>query len=142
MDGAARLEPEEADMSAIDFYRRVMEETGLANRAVVKQGTAAVLRALRDRLTEAEARQLAAQLPRELRRVWEAGAGWGPRPVKLRRQEFYARVRADAALPDARSAREMTRAVFAALKAQVSPGEADDVLAQLPKDLKEVWAQA
>jgi uncharacterized protein (DUF2267 family) len=36
----------------------------------------------------------------------------------------------------------LTLAVFGALKAQLSPGEADDVLAQLPKDLKEVWVEA
>jgi uncharacterized protein (DUF2267 family) len=33
-------------------------------------------------------------------------------------------------------------AVFAALKEQLSPGEARDVMAQLPKDLKELWDEA
>jgi uncharacterized protein (DUF2267 family) len=32
--------------------------------------------------------------------------------------------------------------VFAALKVQLSPGEAGDILAQLPRDLKEVWEEA
>jgi uncharacterized protein (DUF2267 family) len=41
-----------------------------------------------------------------------------------------------------REARWVTLAVFAALKEQLSPGEAEDVLAQLPKDLKEVWTEA
>jgi uncharacterized protein (DUF2267 family) len=36
----------------------------------------------------------------------------------------------------------MILAVFAALKEQISPGEAQDVMAQLPKDLKELWAEA
>jgi uncharacterized protein (DUF2267 family) len=36
----------------------------------------------------------------------------------------------------------MTLAVFAALKNQISPGEADDVLAQLPTDLKSLWLEA
>ena len=31
---------------------------------------------------------------------------------------------------------------LAALKEQLSPGEADDVCAQLPRDLKEVWEDA
>jgi uncharacterized protein (DUF2267 family) len=35
----------------------------------------------------------------------------------------------------------MTLAVFGALKESLSPGEAEDVLAQLPKDLKELWAE-
>jgi uncharacterized protein (DUF2267 family) len=129
-------------MTTASFYRRVKEETGLADPEAVRRGTAAVLRALRDRLTPEEARQVAAQLPGEVRETWEAGADWGPRPVKLRRREFYERVKADAALRDLREARAMTLAVFAALKAQISPGEAGDVLAQLPRDLKDVWEEA
>ena len=129
-------------MSTLTFYRRVIDETGVADREQIKRGTAAVLRALRDRLTPDEARQLAAQLPRPLREVWEAGAGWGPRPVKLHRPEFYERVKADAALASTREARAMVAAVFAALKGQVSPGEAEDVAAQLPKDLREIWQGA
>jgi uncharacterized protein (DUF2267 family) len=34
------------------------------------------------------------------------------------------------------------RAVCAALKSQISPGEADDVAAQLPADLRELWMDA
>lgn len=41
-----------------------------------------------------------------------------------------------------REARALTVAIFAALKAQVSPGEAKDVHAQLPKDLKVLWEEA
>ena len=33
-------------------------------------------------------------------------------------------------------------AVFSALKTQLSEGEAEDVVAQLPKDLKELWVEA
>jgi uncharacterized protein (DUF2267 family) len=33
-------------------------------------------------------------------------------------------------------------AVFSVLKAQLSEGETEDVLAQLPKDLKELWVEA
>jgi uncharacterized protein (DUF2267 family) len=36
----------------------------------------------------------------------------------------------------------MTIGVFTALKAQLSPGEGDDIWAQLPRDLKEVWEAA
>jgi uncharacterized protein (DUF2267 family) len=32
--------------------------------------------------------------------------------------------------------------VFAALKEQISPGEAQDVMAHLPQPLKERWAEA
>ena len=39
-------------------------------------------------------------------------------------------------------ARQVTIAVFAALKEQLSLGEADDIVGQLPKDLKRVWEGA
>jgi uncharacterized protein (DUF2267 family) len=60
----------------------------------------------------------------------------------MNREQFCARVRAEAGLASRPAAREPARAVFAVLQAQISPGEADDVLAQLPADLKEVWAEA
>jgi uncharacterized protein (DUF2267 family) len=51
-------------------------------------------------------------------------------------------VKQEAGLASKPEARWMTLAVFAALKEQLSPGEAEDVFAQLPKDLKELWAEA
>ncbi len=129
-------------MTTLGFYRTVIDETGQTDREAVKRGTAAVLHALRDRLTAEEARQAVAQLPRELKRVWAEGDAPGRRPVKMRRTEFYERVKRDAAIGSIREARFFTIAVFAALKAQLSPGEADDVMAQLPRDLKEVWEEA
>ena len=60
-------------MTTLAFYRRVIDESGEDSREAAKRGTAAVLRALRDRLTREEARQAAAQLPRELKAVWSEG---------------------------------------------------------------------
>ena len=128
-------------MTTLTFYRKVIEETGQANREAAKRATAAVLHALRDRLTREEADQVAAQLPRELKTLWEAGEAPARRPVKMHRKEFYERVKAEAGLASLRESRWYTIAVFAALKAQLSPGEAGDVWAQLPKDLKELWEE-
>jgi uncharacterized protein (DUF2267 family) len=129
-------------MSTLTFYRRVLDETGQTDREAVKRGTAAVLHTLRDRLLPTEARQAAAQLPRGLKAVWSAGEAPGRKPAKLHRKEFYERVRREAGLKSAREARFLTIGVFAALKEQLSAGEADDVMAQLPRDLKEVWEDA
>ena len=129
-------------MTMLDFYRKVIEETGQTNREAVKQGSAAVLRALRDRLTPEEAAQAVAQLPRELKVVWREGDVAGRKPLKLHRKDFYERVKREGGLGSIREARFLTVAVFAALKAQLSPGEADDVMAQLPRDIKEVWEEA
>lgn len=62
-------------MAATAFYRRVVEETGLTLETA-KRATPAVLHALRDRLTPEEARQLAAQLPREIRASYGAPGKW------------------------------------------------------------------
>ncbi len=129
-------------MSTLTFYRRVIDETGQTNREAVKRGTAAVFHALRDRLTPEEADQAVAQLPRDLKLVWEQGDAPARKPVKLHRKEFYDRVKREAGLASIREARFLTIGVFAALKAQLSPGEADDILAQLPRDLKEIWEAA
>jgi uncharacterized protein (DUF2267 family) len=129
-------------MSTTAFYRTVLEASAERQREEAKRATAAVFHALRDRLTAEEADQVAAQLPTELKAVWFAGECYGRRPLKLDRDEFYRRVMTEARLRSVREARWMTLAVFAALKQQLSPGEADDVLAQLPRDLKDVWTEA
>jgi Ala-tRNA(Pro) deacylase len=141
-DQAPVRRDEERTMATETFYRTVMETSGDERRETSKRATAAVFHALRDRLTPEEADQAAAQLPTELKEVWAAGDRPGRRPVKMDREEFCARVQQEAALASSREARWMTLAVFAALKEQLSPGEAEDVFAQLPKDLKEIWAEA
>jgi uncharacterized protein (DUF2267 family) len=59
-------------MTTLSFYRRVIDETGQADRVAAKVGSAAVLHALRDRLLPTEAAQAVAQLPRALKEVWKA----------------------------------------------------------------------
>ncbi len=124
------------------FYGLVMETLEIDDLSQGRAITAAVFHALRDRLTADEARQACAQLPRPLKRVWNDGDYADRRPLRMHRTQFYTRVRYAALLPSERAARDATLAVFGALKEQLSPGEADDVLAQLPKDLKEVWTIA
>ena len=124
------------------FYRTVARTGHQQDRTVVTRATAAVLHALRDRLTTDEADQVLAQLPEALKEVWAEGEEAEREPIKMKCEEFYERVVRDAGLPSTREARWMTLAVFAALKEQISPGEARDVMAQLPKDLTELWDEA
>jgi uncharacterized protein (DUF2267 family) len=107
-----------------------------------KRVTGVVLRALRDRLTRDEAEQVAAQLSRPLKEVWALGDQPRRQPLKIRPDEFLQRVKHEAGLLSGEAARRLTEAVFGALKAQLSPREADDVLAQLPRDLKALWTGA
>jgi uncharacterized protein (DUF2267 family) len=129
-------------MTSAAFYRMVMNTSGEKRREVAKRATAAVFHALRDRLTPREADQLKAQLARDLKEVWQEGERPDRRPLKLSREAFFERVKAEMQTSSTRDVRWMILAVFAALKEQLSPGEAEDVYAQLPKDLKELWAEA
>ena len=52
------------------------------------------------------------------------------------------RVRKEGGLANSIQAEQATDAVFAALKEQLSGGEADDIMAQLPRDLKWQWVRA
>jgi uncharacterized protein (DUF2267 family) len=124
------------------IYSRVGIEADLDSVAEARQVTGAVLRALRDRLTSEEAEQASAQLPTELKVLWHAGPPPPSRPVRMHRREFYSRVMMEGGLPSMRKAEIATDAVFAALKDQISQGECDDILAQLPSDLKHVWVHA
>jgi uncharacterized protein (DUF2267 family) len=132
---------QEDEMKPRTMYSRVSIEADLDSLAKSRQATGVVLRALRDRLTPEEGRQAVAQLPRELKGLWRADAAPGL-PVKMHRREFVDRVQREAGLPSRRRAEMLVDAVFAALKEQLSPGEADDIGAQLPTDLKGVWARA
>ena len=124
------------------MYSRVSVEAGLDTLEESRQATAAVLHALRDRLTPDEAAHAAAQLPTELKALWGSGHPALAPPLKLHRREFLERVRLEAGLRSTVQAEEVTDAVFAALKEQLSEGEADDIMAQLPRDLKHQWARA
>ena len=107
----------------------------------------AVLQELRDRLTASERRDVAAQLPTGLRRLWDTGDRPDRPPDKVHAPEFVGRVRQRAVLPDDDEAARAVRVVFRQLQRLLgSPtgmeGEAWDVFSQLPKDLKRLWLDA
>jgi uncharacterized protein (DUF2267 family) len=129
-------------MKPRQLYSRVSVEADIDSLSEARRATAAVLQALRDRLTPQEAEHAVAQLPRELKRLWAGGPAPLHRPVRLHRRQFLERVRLDGELCSLTQAAQVTDAVFAGLKEQLSPGEADDIVAQLPRDLKAQWVRA
>jgi uncharacterized protein (DUF2267 family) len=118
-------------------YRRFT--TAVAQRAGVPFEAAedlerAVLRVLARRISGGEARDLAAQLPAPL----QASLIPPDEPAHaFDLEEFVRRVMGDAGVP-AEQARAAVAAVFATLRDAVTPGEFEDVLAQLPKEYREV----
>lgn len=107
----------------------------------------AVFQELRDRLTPKEASDVAAQLPVHLKQLWLEDERPGRRVSGVHAEEFIARIRSWAGLPDDAEAERGVRAVFAELQRSLgSPtgkeGEAWDVFSQLPKDMKILWLAA
>src|SRR3954452_25606396 len=98
----------------------------------------AYLQVLRDRLTMDEAAQLAAQLPHLLRGVFYEGFDPGHQPEKIRDRDVFLARRADAAQPiDMAEAAAAAAAATRVLRRRITPGELDDVMAQLPGEIRE-----
>ena len=132
-------------METREFVREVARRVGADERRA-EALVFTVFHTLQDRLPEKEARDVEAQLPLGLKRLWRAEDRRGT-IEKLHVTDFLGRVRQWAALPDDAEARRAVHAVFAALQhALGSPtgqeGEASHVLSVLPKDLKRLWLDA
>jgi uncharacterized protein (DUF2267 family) len=116
-------------------------ELGTDDEALAWRVLRADLQVLRDRLTLDEAAQLAAQLPHMLRGVFYEGFDPGRQPEKIRDADlFLARLAERAELPDTSGARPAAAAATRVLRRHIAEGEFDDVLAQLPEDIREVLA--
>ncbi|HEY8368030.1 MAG TPA: DUF2267 domain-containing protein [Thermodesulfobacteriota bacterium] len=124
------------------FVQQIIDATGPVPPEVVERATAAVFHTLRDQLTPEEADRIAAQLPGELKAMWRAGERPDRTPEKLHLEEFLERIERRAGLGSPREARWMALMVFGALKDRISDGEANDILAELPPDLEELWEEA
>lgn len=133
-------------MTLRELRTRVMRLPGVNTTDEADAVIIAVFQVLRDRLTPDEAEDVWAQLPTALKALWESEDWWTAMSArltgmnKLHRDEFVARVQAHLA-PQV-DAEVAVRVVFHALKEQISVGEASDVAAQLPEDLRTLWRAA
>jgi len=129
------------------FLHDVMRETGLSDEHRAFRITKAVLHTLRDRLDPREGKDFAAQLPMVLKAVW--CEGWDPtkgldKGIK-RKEDFLRRVMEDPGLVRGRDianieeAERFTRGVFKVIKEHVTWGEVEDVIRQLPEEIRELW---
>ena len=123
------------------WLKEIMEVTG-PDRHRAYRVLAAVLHALRDRLTVDEAAQLGAQLPILVRGLYyDQSHHPSGKPERLRhKDEFRAEVAAE--LDDIRAINpeRATHAVFSVLERHIAPGEIEDIKATLPAHLRELWS--
>jgi uncharacterized protein (DUF2267 family) len=115
------------------WLKEIAEELGVDDRQYAYRALRAVLHTLRDRLTVDVAAKLAAQLPTLIRGVYYED--WDPSrtPLPLHDVEaFLDHVLAEGGMAGETEASVAVTAVARVLRAHVSPGEIDHVMAVLP----------
>ena len=123
------------------WLKELRDNADLADEATALSVLRAVLHQLRDRLSVEEAVDLAAQLPLLVRGIYYEG--WQPAqvPRKLHsKQEFLDHV-TDKLLPHHIPTERAVRDVLALLAHHCDPGEISDVIAQMPKELRQLWPE-
>lgn len=123
-----------------EWLHELMRELVWDDEQKAQRALRAVLHALRDRLTLAEAVQLGAQFPALLRGYYFEG--WRPsdRPAKERRLgEFLQHVRDAFPRGEQVDVQEVVEAVFRVLSRRVSAGEVWDLNCVLPHAVRSLW---
>ncbi|MGA9524021.1 MAG: DUF2267 domain-containing protein [Myxococcaceae bacterium] len=112
-----------------------------ADREKAEKAASSILCALEQRIQANEAKDLNAQLPQKLRELLvRCERHQGDKPRRFNRDEFLKMVCDDLGV-DSNEAERLTRGVFKTVRGHVSEGEAEQVGANLPPDLRDLWAR-
>ncbi|HUM09357.1 MAG TPA: DUF2267 domain-containing protein [Myxococcaceae bacterium] len=143
MDPTKRAErSEQRRNQTFAAFMTYLRRVGSISEELAEQSAVAVLCALERRILPEEAKDLEAQLPAKLRDlITRCDRHAGVHRRALDRTEFVGMVADELGVP-LPTAEHLTLAVFHALRAQVSEGEARQVESQLPADLKELWSRS
>jgi uncharacterized protein (DUF2267 family) len=121
------------------WLNQVTEQMGFGDKQRAYHALRAVLHALRDRLSVEESAGFAAQLPMLLRGIYYEG--WQPSKVPMRirnRDEFLHKVE-EGYLMENVDPQMLCRAVFQVLERHVTRGELNDVVNNLPAEIRAIW---
>jgi uncharacterized protein (DUF2267 family) len=124
---------------AHSWLNEVAENLGNPNRQLAYHALRGVLFALRDRLTVDEVFDLSAQLPMLIRGLFFEGYQVMDKPEKFHAEEFLARVAEELHTTGGGNPERAVRAVLTVLQSHVAKGEIDEVIAELPKDIRRLW---
>jgi len=127
-----------------NWLKELMERLDTDSRKDAYRALRVTLKALRDRIPNAEVIQLSAQLPMLLRGVFLEGWQLNKAPAGSRTQDdFIADLSADFKFADVKlSDREIVSEVFGLLRAKISEGEIEDVKSCLPPSIRGLWDTA
>lgn len=112
---------------------------GSMNEEEAERAAVSVLCALEQRLFGEEAAHLEAQLPGKLQELLVRCERHLGKPAHKFGKEGFIRMVSEDLGVDALEAERKIRAVFTAVRDQVSEGEIEDVIGQLPADMRELW---
>lgn len=121
------------------FLKHLCDRGGMSP-SVAEKAAVSVLCAIEQRILGEEARDMEAQLPRKLLELLNRCERHesGPPPRKFGRVEMLQMVSEDLSLnPEA--VEPVIRAVLDAIRDQISEGEVEQVMRQLPHDLRDLW---
>jgi uncharacterized protein (DUF2267 family) len=117
----------------------LVAELGIDDRDDAWRILRGYLHMLRDRLTIDEGAQLAAQFTHLIRGVFYEGFDPGHQPLRIRDAETFLDQLTDAAdVPDSDHAARAAVACTRVLSKHITGGELDDVLSQLPVEIRAV----
>jgi uncharacterized protein (DUF2267 family) len=122
-----------------EWISDLVDELGIQDKEDAWRILKVYLQMLRDQLTIDEAAQFAAQLTLVLRGAFYEGFDPGDQEKLRDRDEFLARFAERAIVSDAASAIEAATSV---VRRHITAGEIDDVLSQLPSEVREVLLQS
>ncbi len=138
-------------MNKGEFIKQVQTLTQLPTKEATEDAVSIIFSLLSHRLTPQEAKDVADQLPQDMKNLWNSDT-WITNFLTLSRQwqlkyrkkeELYSLIGNEITrrqLP--LGAEELALAVFHVLKTQISVGESEDIAAQLPEDIEQVWFAA
>lgn len=131
-------------METGEFIKKVRVRAGLPDNIEAGEAIDAVFDALRARISHEAGDNIAAQLPRNIKLMWESGfMEHMARSVggfeRMDLNEFLKKIQNSAHLPNRQLAEDVTHAVFATMREQITHGADKIVQSQLPPDIREFW---
>lgn len=129
-------------MTLKNFVERVGSYSEISDPEKVEGLIKIVFYLLSARLTIREGEELKAQLPKDLKALWDEVKERKVDVIKFSKKEFLERLKEDGKLRGVKDAERVVNAIFKSLKEIISEGETKDVAAQLPVGLKDMWINA
>lgn len=133
------------------FIQNIQEQLSLPDAEITEEAARIVLSLFSHRLQPAEAKDVKAQLPPDLKKLWTSDT-WitnylalsGKHQLKYRHKaEFLSLVESELKKTQIHvGAEKLVKSVFNLLKEQITSGETQDVASQLPPEIKELWLAA